>query len=501
MLVLDQTDRSLVIKLAGAVTTNQLDFTAHYADTTTTTFTPGCNIDDTNDTTEVTLVAAPAASTQRQVKCIIVHNMDTVSATVIIEYADDAVRRRICRETLAANATLRLEGAWLSTALQGVTNGDAHDHSGGDGATIPITGGGTGAVTAAAARAALGLTGFGGKNGIINGDFPVAQRGTTFNSGTTPANSDDTYLLDRWVLLSDGNDIVDVSQEATVVPTGMRNSVKFDVETANKKFGFIQIIEAKNSKRFLGGVASLQFRIRTSDYAKLDSVKAAILTWSSTADAVTSDVVSAWGNEGDEPTWAANWTREGSVVTQALTANDTWYTVTLENVAIDTASGANVAVVVWSDVTDNTVGDFLYLSGIQLEPGTVATEFEARDIGAEVRLCKRYYQKSYRLTTDPYTNTFEGMWYSNSTTDDSKNMWFTIMFDGEMRAAPTITFIKYDGSSANWYFKDVGGSGNTAMTAYSAGLGTRSFMAYTGVLSNAWAGAFAHGHWTAEIEL
>jgi hypothetical protein len=158
MLVLDQTDRSLVIKLAGAVTTTQLDFTAHYADTTTTAFTPGSNIGATNDTTEVTLVAAPAASTQRQVKCIIVHNMDTVAATVIIEYVDDAVRRRICRETLAANATLRLEGAWLSTALQGVTNGDAHDHSGGDGATIPITGGGTGAVTAAAARAALGVS-------------------------------------------------------------------------------------------------------------------------------------------------------------------------------------------------------------------------------------------------------------------------------------------------------------------------------------------------------
>jgi hypothetical protein len=46
------------------------------------------------------------------------------------------------------------------------------------------------------------------KNAIINGDFKVSQRGTTFTSATTPANSDDTYLLDRWVLLSDGNDIV-----------------------------------------------------------------------------------------------------------------------------------------------------------------------------------------------------------------------------------------------------------------------------------------------------
>ena len=47
------------------------------------------------------------------------------------------------------------------------------------------------------------------KNAIINGDFKIAQRGTSFTAATTPLNDDDTYLLDRWKLLSDGDDVVD----------------------------------------------------------------------------------------------------------------------------------------------------------------------------------------------------------------------------------------------------------------------------------------------------
>lgn len=61
------------------------------------------------------------------------------------------------------------------------------------------------------------LAGF--RNHLINGAMMVAQRGTSFTSTTTPANNDDTYLLDRWILLSDGNDIVDVTQ-ATEAPAG-----------------------------------------------------------------------------------------------------------------------------------------------------------------------------------------------------------------------------------------------------------------------------------------
>jgi hypothetical protein len=49
-------------------------------------------------------------------------------------------------------------------------------------------------------------------------------------------------------------------------------------------------------------------------------------------------------------------------------------------------------VFIWSDVTDTTAGDFLYLAGVQLEAGAVATPFERRPFGTELALCMRYFQ-------------------------------------------------------------------------------------------------------------
>jgi hypothetical protein len=43
------------------------------------------------------------------------------------------------------------------------------------------------------------------------------------------------------------------------------------------------------------------------------------------------------------------------------------------------------------NVMDNTSNDF-FLTGVQLEPGPVATPFEQRPIGTELALCKRYAQ-------------------------------------------------------------------------------------------------------------
>ena len=57
-------------------------------------------------------------------------------------------------------------------------------------------------------------------NFILNSGFRVAQRGITFDASTTPANDDDTYLLDQWILLSEVNDVVDVTQHLVTIPDG-----------------------------------------------------------------------------------------------------------------------------------------------------------------------------------------------------------------------------------------------------------------------------------------
>jgi hypothetical protein len=236
------------------------------------------------------------------------------------------------------------------------------------------------------------------KNFLINGGFTVSQRGTTFTSATVPANSNDTYLFDRWILVSGhetdkDNDVVDVTQVTTPVPVGSYNAARFDIEDDDLKWGIVQVIEAKDSARLIGSKVSLSFKaaMAASDTSTL--LRAAVISWSSTADTVTSDVVSDWNAEGTNPVLAANWTFENTpVALSALTA--TYQTYRIENISIDTASTANVAVFIWSDDMTNAVGDMVYITDVQLELGSVATPFEFRPYGQELALCQRYYFKN-----------------------------------------------------------------------------------------------------------
>jgi len=109
MLILDATTKSLEVKLAGAVSANELPVTAHYTDITTTLYTPGSNDTQTNGSTAATIVAAPAASTQRHVESISVYNADTAAATVTIQLNNNSTLRIITKVTLQAGEQLFYE--------------------------------------------------------------------------------------------------------------------------------------------------------------------------------------------------------------------------------------------------------------------------------------------------------------------------------------------------------------------------------------------------------
>jgi len=229
---------------------------------------------------------------------------------------------------------------------------------------------------------------FGMRNKLINGNFDIAQRNTSFTS-TSSANNDDTYVLDRWYILSDGNDIIDVTQTTTVPTTGPKYSIGLDVETVNKKFGIAQIIENANCYDAIGGNVTLSFQAKVSATTKLDNVKCAVVAWSGTADSVTSDIISAWNVEGTNPTLIANATYENTPVNLNVTTSFATYSVTAN---VDTSSTTNIIVFIWSDVTDTTLGDFLHVTNVQLEKGSTATSFDYRPIGTELALCQRYFE-------------------------------------------------------------------------------------------------------------
>jgi len=270
------------------------------------------------------------------------------------------------------------------------------------------------------------------KNAIINGDFAVAQRATSFTS-TGSANNDDVYTLDRWYILSDGNDAIDVTQETTTVPTNQLTAIALDVETANKKFGIAQIIEQKNCVGLIGNTVTLSFKAKVSATTKLDNVKCAIVAWSGTADSVTSDIISDWNVEGTNPTLIANATYENTPANLNVTTSYATYSV---SAAVDTSSTKNIIVFIWSDVTDTTAGDFLYITDVQLEKGSAASDFEFLPIDVSLGRCQRYYETN---------TTIAGYWYTIRNDGISRGL---LTFIVPKRASPTV--VLSDEVNATW---------------------------------------------------
>lgn len=112
MIVLTETTDKIQVVLAGSVATNQLNCVASYRDITTTAYTPGRTVVNTNNTTDVDIVPAPAASTQRVVDFLSVYNADTDDRTVTIKFDANGTEYIIWRDVLSPGDTVRyIEGA------------------------------------------------------------------------------------------------------------------------------------------------------------------------------------------------------------------------------------------------------------------------------------------------------------------------------------------------------------------------------------------------------
>jgi len=142
--------------------------------------------------------------------------------------------------------------------------------------------------------------------------------------------------------------------------------------------------------------------------------------------------------------------------------------------------------------------------GIQLEVGSVATDFEHRSFGQELSLCQRYFCKSYPQGVNPGTASSaadivskRNEDYSNGRTDHHINYSYPM----PMRATPTLTFYAYDGTSgkiteSNWGFDSA--SNKNAQGAVKHGRRNISSIQFGDSLS---AGKFAYFHFTANAEL
>jgi hypothetical protein len=109
MLILSETTDNLQVVLGSTVATNQLQCMSSWRDRTSTTFVAGRTIINTNNTTDVNVVGAPSASTQRVIDYLSVFNNDTATSTVTIKLDANGTEVILFRATIASGEKIEYQ--------------------------------------------------------------------------------------------------------------------------------------------------------------------------------------------------------------------------------------------------------------------------------------------------------------------------------------------------------------------------------------------------------
>jgi len=109
------TSTSDIIRVVTTSTAG-IDIQAGWADITTTTFAPGRTNTKITTATTTTIVASPAASTQRQVKTVLIRNIHAATSnTVTIQHYDGTNSVDVYSGVLAASESLLYTGnQWIA---------------------------------------------------------------------------------------------------------------------------------------------------------------------------------------------------------------------------------------------------------------------------------------------------------------------------------------------------------------------------------------------------
>ncbi len=287
------------------------------------------------------------------------------------------------------------------------------------------------------------------KNLIINGSMQVAQRGTPTASGsyTTAAYGS----CDRWKLEANSTDQAAfvISQESDA-PTGsgFSNSIKIKTNTAettldsNEILHLSQPIEAQDLQHLKNGTSSA-LSITLSFWVKSYQTGTFVVTVYKPDN--TQRIISATYTISASNTWEfktmtfsgdtsgsgiANDTGTGFQIYWILAAGSTFTGTTNTSWANYSNGGfANGQAVNIMSSTDN----YYYLTGVQLEVGSVATDFEHRKFAQELTLCQRYYT---RLTGGGGNQ----LHFTGSTKQQQYVSCSRVELPTTMRAAPSISF-------------------------------------------------------------
>lgn len=238
-----------------------------------------------------------------------------------------------------------------------------------------------------------------GKNLIINGAMQIAQRGTSSTStGYTTVDRFSSYM-------SNTDQLAVTLEQSTDAPDGFSNSFKWTTTTAettlesNEYTGVQQMIEAQTLQHLAYGTTSakkltLSFWVKSSvtgTYAvsvyqddggriigSTYTINAAN-TWEKKSITIDGDIAGTINNDNGQGLKPIFHISAGSDLTS--TDNTSWGTYSSGKWAYGHAQNGVVT----------TTNATWQITGVQLEVGESATEFEHRPYGTELLLCQRYY--------------------------------------------------------------------------------------------------------------
>ena len=290
------------------------------------------------------------------------------------------------------------------------------------------------------------LQGF--RNRIINGDMGIDQR----NAGASVTPTDGNYLVDRfYVRMNQASKFTAQQNSGSVTPPvgftnyqGIVSSSAYAVLSGDY-FRLVQSIEGLNCSDLAWGTASaktvtLSFWVRSS---LTGTFGGALLNSALNRSYVFSYTISA----------ANTW--EQKTVTIVGDTSGTWLTTNGVGISVSFSLGAGTTYSStagsWSGSlyfaptgatsVVGTNGATFYITGVQLEVGSVATPFERRDYGRELIMCQRYYYKVFPGAAGIILSTG---WGASTTT----NLKAAGAFAVTMRTRPTA--LEQNGTANNY---------------------------------------------------
>jgi hypothetical protein len=238
------------------------------------------------------------------------------------------------------------------------------------------------------------LQGF--RNRIINGNMVIDQR----NAGAS-VSTDGGFPVDRFRAFRSGGAATFTSQRSTVAPPGFTNSILYTVGTgaapgATDFSGFLQAVEGFNVSDFGWGTANAQ-PVTLSFWARSSitgTFGLAVRNGAGDRSYVASFAISA-ANTLEYKTITVPGDTSGTWLKDNGAGLTLFWDLGVGSTFSDTAGSwlaANKLGLTGGVKLIGTNGATFYITGVQLEVGSVATPFERRPFGTELALCQRYYE-------------------------------------------------------------------------------------------------------------